>query len=137
MLDMEVCRKTFDAFDRDKSGYLDLEELADDDRFKTNADRVANRSELHRILGERLSAETKEYWVELFQEKGVPAGPVNEIGTGFQLAESLGLDPIDDFDGTRSPASPLGLGTTPPKTRMAPPELDQHGEEIRAWLAQQ
>jgi hypothetical protein len=28
MLDMEVCRKTFEAFDRDKSGYLDLEELA-------------------------------------------------------------------------------------------------------------
>ena len=26
-LDMESCRKTFDAFDRDKSGYLDLEEL--------------------------------------------------------------------------------------------------------------
>ncbi len=26
-IDMETCRKTFDAFDRDKSGYLDLEEL--------------------------------------------------------------------------------------------------------------
>lgn len=116
---------------------LELEELAEDERFQNNAARVENRAELHRILGERLSAETKEYWVEVFHEKGVPAGPVNEIGTGFELAESLGLDPIDDFDGTRSPASPLGLSSTPPKTRLAPPDLDQHGEEIRAWLSQQ
>lgn len=27
VLDMEVCRKTFEAFDRDRSGYLDLDEL--------------------------------------------------------------------------------------------------------------
>ena len=27
ILDMDVCRKTFDAFDRDRSGYLDLDEL--------------------------------------------------------------------------------------------------------------
>jgi len=114
---------------------LGLEELAEDDRFRTNADRVENRAELHRILGERLAAETREHWVELFRENGVPAGPVNTIGTGFELAESLGLDPVDEFDGTRSPASPLGLSETPPETRMGPPELDQHGEEIRAWLA--
>ena len=28
LLDMEVCRKTFETFDRDNSGYLDLDELA-------------------------------------------------------------------------------------------------------------
>jgi crotonobetainyl-CoA:carnitine CoA-transferase CaiB-like acyl-CoA transferase len=116
---------------------LDLEELAGDDRFCSNAARVENRADLHRILEERLATETWEHWVTLFLENGVPAGPVNSIGTGFELAESLGLDPVDEFEGTRSPASPLGLGNTPPETRMGPPELDQHGEEIRAWLSQQ
>ena len=113
---------------------LELEELADDERFRTNTDRVANRAELHEILEDHLETKPREYWVELFHEKGVPAGPVNTIGSGFELAEQLGLEPIDETDGTRSPASPLGLTGTPPETRMAPPELDEHGDEIRAWL---
>lgn len=113
---------------------LELEELADDERFRTNADRVANRADLHRILEDHLETKPREYWVELFHEKGVPAGPVNTIGSGFELAEQLGLEPIDEIDGTRSPASPLGLTGTPPETRLGPPELDEHGDEIRAWL---
>ncbi|MFM8889251.1 MAG: CaiB/BaiF CoA transferase family protein [Solirubrobacterales bacterium] len=113
---------------------LELEELADDERFRTNADRVANRDALHELISTHLDSQPRDYWVELFHEKGVPAGPVNSIQSGFELAEKLGLDPIDETDGTRSPASPLGLTETPPETRVGPPELDQHGDEIRAWL---
>ena len=113
---------------------LGLEELADDDRFRTNTDRVENRAALHEILEEHLETKPREHWVALFHEKGVPAGPVNTIGSGFELAERLGLEPIDEIDGTRSPASPLGLTGTPPETRRGPPELDEHGDEIRAWL---
>ncbi|MFM9053978.1 MAG: CoA transferase, partial [Solirubrobacterales bacterium] len=113
---------------------LELEELADDERFRTNADRVANRDALHELISAHLDSQPRDYWVELFHEKGVPAGPVNSIQSGFELAEKLGLDPIDETDGTRSPASPLGLTETPPETRVGPPELDQHGDEIRAWL---
>jgi len=113
---------------------LGLEELATDDRFRTNADRVENRDALHGIIEAHLETKPREHWVGLFHEMGVPAGPVNSIEAGFELAERLGLEPVDEIDGTRSPASPLGLTGTPAETRLPPPELDQHGEEIRAWL---
>jgi len=35
----------------------------------------------------------------------------------------------------KTPASPIGIADEPPETRLAPPEVDQHGEEIRAWLS--
>ncbi|MBU3691220.1 MAG: CoA transferase [Solirubrobacterales bacterium] len=113
---------------------LELEELADDERFRTNADRVANRDALHELISAHIGSRSRDDWVELFHEKGVPAGPVNSIEAGFELAEKLGLDPIDETDGTRSPASPLGLTETPTETRSGPPGLDEHGDEIRAWL---
>jgi len=64
----------------------------------------------------------------------VPAGPVNDIGDGFGLAEALGLDPVDETDGVRSPRSPLELSETPVATSRRPPSLDEDGDAIREWL---
>ncbi|HNG58095.1 MAG TPA: hypothetical protein PLX70_11685, partial [Solirubrobacterales bacterium] len=64
----------------------------------------------------------------------VPAGPVNTIDRGFAVAEALGLDPIDEIDGVRTPASPIRLGRTPAETRLPPPAENAHSEEIRDWL---
>jgi crotonobetainyl-CoA:carnitine CoA-transferase CaiB-like acyl-CoA transferase len=114
---------------------LGAPQLAADERFLTNSLRVENRLALRPEIESRLELDSVSYWSDALNEAGVPAGPVNDIGGGFGLAEQLGLDPVDEIAGMRSPASPLGLGATPTETRMPPPELDQHGDEIRAWLA--
>ncbi len=108
--------------------------LAEDPRFSSNSARVEHRSELRPELESRLGLDSVEYWVRVLSEAGVPAGPVNDIGAGFRLAESLGLRPVDDFDGIRTPRSPFRLSSTPTETRTRPPELDEQGAEIRAWL---
>ena len=115
-------------------GALGLEDAADDPRYATNADRVANREQLRRAIEGALASKDVAEWTELLNAAGVPAGPVNDIGGGYRMAGELGLDPVDEFEGTRTPASPIGIEGLPPVTRMAPPELDQHGDEIRAWL---
>ena len=115
-------------------GALGLEDAADDSRYATNADRVANREELRRAIEGALASKDVAEWTGLLNAAGVPAGPVNDIGGGYRMAGELGLDPVDEFEGTRTPASPIGIEGLPPVTRMAPPELDQHGDEIRAWL---
>ena len=51
---------------------------------------------------------------------------VNDIGAAFELAESLGLEPVDEHDGVRTVSSPLGLRGTPATTRRRPPRLDEH-----------
>lgn len=108
--------------------------LAEDSRFGGNSDRVGNREALRPELESRLGLDSVAYWTDALNEAGVPAGPVNDIGGGFEMADSLGLEPVDEYDGIRSPRSPLELSATPTSTRRRPPELDQHGADLRKWL---
>jgi crotonobetainyl-CoA:carnitine CoA-transferase CaiB-like acyl-CoA transferase len=109
-------------------------ELAGDERFAGNQARVAHRAELRQLIERHLAAEPVATWVDRLRRAGVPAGRVNDVGEAFELARELGLDPVDELDGVRTVASPLGLRGTPPRTRRRPPALDEHGDEIRAWL---
>ena len=109
-------------------------ELGDDPRFVTNPDRVANRDALRALLESSLARLTAAQWTERLRDAGVAAGPVNDIPAAFELARSLGLDPVDETGGVRTVASPLGLRSTPATTRRRPPRLDEHGDEIRVWL---
>ena len=56
------------------------------------------------------------------------------IGEAFSLADRLGLDAVDDTDGVRTVAFPAQLSETPAVADRRPPELDEHGEEIRSFL---
>lgn len=119
---------------RELARTLGAPQLIEDGRFTTNSDRVKNRDALRSEIESRLGLDSVSYWADALNAAGVPAGPVNDIGAGFALAESLDLEPVDEFDGIRSPASPLGLSATPVTTRRRPPVLDEHGAEIRSWL---
>lgn len=109
-------------------------ELAGDPRFATNAARVEHHGALRPLLEEVLARGDRATWAARLHEAGVPAGPVNDLAGAFDLATSLGLDAIDEHAGVRTPGSPIGLNDTPPTTRRPPPGLDEHGDEIRAWL---
>jgi crotonobetainyl-CoA:carnitine CoA-transferase CaiB-like acyl-CoA transferase len=76
--------------------------LADDARFATNPQRVANRDALHSAIEERLAGASAAEWVTRFSAVGVPAGLVNTIAEAIAFAESLGLDPVaETADGER------------------------------------
>jgi crotonobetainyl-CoA:carnitine CoA-transferase CaiB-like acyl-CoA transferase len=115
---------------------LEMPELATDNRFATNPDRVANRAHLRKLIEGRMAGASASEWVDRLRARGVPAGPVNDVAAAFELAESLGLGPIDDREGIRTVASPLGLERTPPRTARRPPRLDEHGDEIRRLLSE-
>jgi crotonobetainyl-CoA:carnitine CoA-transferase CaiB-like acyl-CoA transferase len=114
---------------------LEIPEVATDPRFATNPDRVANRSELRKLIEGRMAGAPASEWVGKLRAGGVPAGPVNDVAAAFELADTLGLGPVDDREGARTVASPLGLERTPPRTARRPPRLDEHGDEIRRWLS--
>ena len=54
-------------------------ELAEDERFATNAPRVRNNAALTPILVEALAAQDRDFWVEGCARAGVPCGPINTI----------------------------------------------------------
>lgn len=109
-------------------------DLPDDARFATNRGRVEHEATLREALENALGLEDRATWTERLAAAGVPAGPVNDVAGAFALAEQVGLDVVDEHGGVRTPGSPIGLYDTPAVTRRRPPRLDEHGEEVRAWL---
>jgi crotonobetainyl-CoA:carnitine CoA-transferase CaiB-like acyl-CoA transferase len=112
-----------DSLYRRFCGVLELPELVDDPRFRTNPERVAHRDELIPVIEERLATRTADEWFELLREVGVPAGPVNDMAGAFSFAERLGLDPVVDVEGSRSVRNPVRMSATPATYRSPAPRL--------------
>ena len=110
-------------------------ELANDPRFADNPSRVANRAVLKELLEQRLRTREATEWIEMFTAAKIPAGRVNTIGQAFELAESLGLNPIAETQATgldgnthtlRSVAMPIDFSETPPNYDLPPPGVGEH-----------
>jgi crotonobetainyl-CoA:carnitine CoA-transferase CaiB-like acyl-CoA transferase len=118
---------------------LGLPDLVDDPRFRRNEDRTANRDELRPLLVERLRTRSKMDWFRDIIGAGVPCGPINTIDQGVAFAEEIGLDPVVTVgEGTAAVPSvrnPITFSATEAEYRLPPPTLDEHGAEIREWLA--
>ena len=110
---------------------LGVAELASDERFRTNESRVAHRGELRELLEARLAEQPRAAWRDALSAAAVPAGPVHGLDEAFSLATMLGLDVVDETDGVRTVSFPVHLSRTPATTRLRPPDLDEHGNELR------
>lgn len=117
---------------------LGIPAVADDERFAHNADRTRNRDELRPLLLERLSRRSADELFIALNAAGVPCGPINSIGEGVELAESLGLAPkVEVGDGDRAVTlvrNPIRFGDADLRYDLPPPRLGEQSEEITAWL---
>jgi crotonobetainyl-CoA:carnitine CoA-transferase CaiB-like acyl-CoA transferase len=109
--------------------------LPADERFATNEARVANVDALAEELEAVFRTQPAEHWVGVLRAANVPVGPINRVDEAFALAAELGLEPVDETHGVPLVAPPLRLDGSRPPVRLPPPRLDEHGDEIRAWLA--
>ncbi|AIJ22243.1 CaiB/BaiF CoA transferase family protein [Amycolatopsis methanolica] len=116
---------------------LGITEVAEDPRFARNADRTENREELRPILVDRLKRRGAVEWFDLLVAAGVPCGPINTIDGGFAMAERFELDPVVTVGGIPTTRHPIRFSATPVSYRLPPPELDEHGAEIRKWLEEE
>jgi crotonobetainyl-CoA:carnitine CoA-transferase CaiB-like acyl-CoA transferase len=118
---------------------LGAPELADDPRFARNEGRTANRAELRPLLAERLQRRPAAEWFSELIGAGVPCGPINTVDRGIEFATGIGLEPVvtagHGDNAVNSVRHPLTFSVSPPRYDLPPPRLDEHGEEIRAWLA--
>ena len=114
---------------------IGYEGLADDERFATNPDRVANREELVGILQQRFSERAAEEWVEEIRAAGVPCGPVNTLAEALADGHLSSTDMLQTVEhplaGTlRMLASPVLVDGERPPVRRPPPTLGQHTGEV-------
>ena len=114
---------------------LGLPHLAQDPRFRTNADRVAYRAQLRKILAGLLRTAGADEWSGLLLAQGIPVGPVNSLDEAFAFAASLGLPAIVDVltesgAPSRQVANPIALSRTPASYRLPPPGLGEHTDHV-------
>ena len=109
-------------------------ELATDERFASNSERVVHRDALIELLSGIFAEESAQVWTVRLTAAGVPAGPVNDSREAYDFAQRLGLEPIVELDGVKSTRSPMRLSRTPADPQTRPPRLGEHNDELRDWL---
>ena len=114
-------------------------DLCDDDRFRTNAARVAHRDHLIPRLRDLFSTRTTAAWIDLLLSIGVPVGPINDVATALEDDQVQARDMVQVVDHpTEGPVKILGpvakLSRTPAAVRCAPPPLGHDTEEVLITL---
>jgi crotonobetainyl-CoA:carnitine CoA-transferase CaiB-like acyl-CoA transferase len=117
-----------------------LDALCTDDRFATNAARVANREALIPAVAQAMTAKTTAQWITALEAAGVPCGPINTIDQAFAdphvlaRAAAQHLTRKDGVDVTLV-ASPLRLSATPVRADHAPPPLGADTDDVLSRVA--
>ncbi|MBC3907489.1 CaiB/BaiF CoA transferase family protein [Undibacterium umbellatum] len=112
-----------------------LPELADDPRFSTNPQRVEHRDVLVPILANMVRLKSKQEWISMLEEAGVPCGPINKLNEVFEdpqvLARQMQIKlPHPTAGQVKLVASPMKLSATPVTYSSAPPLLGQHTQTV-------
>ncbi|MEE1612234.1 CaiB/BaiF CoA transferase family protein [Microvirga sp. CF3016] len=120
-------------------------ELAQDERFRTNASRVGHRAELVPLLTELTLKFTREDLLSALEGQGVPAGPINTVADVFDdpqvIARGLRIDlPSQAARGGAIPSvrSPIVMDGQPMAAGRPSPRLGEHTDEVLSdpsWIA--
>jgi crotonobetainyl-CoA:carnitine CoA-transferase CaiB-like acyl-CoA transferase len=118
---------------------------ADEERFRTNRERVAHRSDLVAVIEGIFAAEPAEHWLALLQAAGIPAGKVRSMDDVYAWdqvrSQGLVLEVEHPAYGRMDlTGSPLRLDENAfsggREQHLPPPLLGEHNDAIRAWLTE-
>jgi formyl-CoA transferase/CoA:oxalate CoA-transferase len=103
-------------------------ELADDERFRTNPDRVAHREELFDAIAETLRTRTSADWEARLTEAGVPVSPVRDLSEVLAHEQTRALGIVQQLGGGTTVALPLRFDGERPRYSSPPPPLGGQAE---------
>jgi crotonobetainyl-CoA:carnitine CoA-transferase CaiB-like acyl-CoA transferase len=118
---------------------LGREDLVADDRYETNADRVANRDTLEPELEAEIAEYTTDEIVDLMRDHDVPATPINRMDDVYthpqvQAREMRASVEHPSVGTVEMPGVPMHFSRTPATVRSHPPELGEHTTEVLRGL---
>lgn len=119
---------------------LDIAEMAQDPRFRTNRDRWANKPALLLLLEAALAKHTAAEWTELLNQAGIASGPINDFAAVLadpQVVHRGLVREMPDRDaGTLTfIGNPVRLSETPARYDLPPPHLGEHTRAVlQDWL---
>ena len=123
-----------DKFFRNLCTAMGTPELAEDERFRTNDRRVANRDALDEVVAAFLADLPRSQALETFWAHDVIVGPVNEYADVFADPQVIHNEMVVDVAHHSGPLRvtgvPVHLSDTPGSVRLAPPGLGEHTDEV-------
>jgi crotonobetainyl-CoA:carnitine CoA-transferase CaiB-like acyl-CoA transferase len=117
------------------SKLLGRPELADDERFRMNPDRVHNRDALSAIIQERFRGDAAAVWLERLTAAGVPAAPVLDVAQVVEHPQTEALAllqalPHPAVPDERLVGLPISVGDERLRHRSPAPSLGQHTADV-------
>jgi formyl-CoA transferase len=117
----------------------EIEELAEDPKFRTNPKRVENRKELIGILDKVILKKRGEEWIKLCRDNGIPCGPINTIDKVFSNPQVLNRDMVVEMNHPSAgkiklAGIPIKLSHAPSLVRTPPPLLGEHTNQVLSDL---
>ncbi len=108
--------------------------LAEDIRFATNGDRVANRAVLIPLVTAILARRSRAEWLAELATRGIPSSPVHTLGelSAHPQTEASGMVLRDGS--FQTVASPLRVDGERLALRLRPPALGEHSRAVLAEL---
>jgi formyl-CoA transferase len=102
--------------------------------WKSRQQRTENRKAVNDAIGEITRHKPSAHWVELFEEAGVPCGPINTIDQTFADPQVKHLGMAAPVKGPKGEFhivnSPINMEGTAKKIRRPTPKAGEHTDEI-------
>jgi crotonobetainyl-CoA:carnitine CoA-transferase CaiB-like acyl-CoA transferase len=121
-------------------GVAGCPEIADDERFARNQDRVRHRATLVPVLEAIFKTRNKADWLSALEAAKVPGGPINNLAEVFADPQVRHRAMVQRWqhplvDAVDLVASPLKLSATPVRNDLPPPMLGEHTADVLTdWL---
>jgi len=114
-------------------------EWTEDERFITNSARMANKPALITMMTEILATRPAVHWLAEFDNAGVPAGPVNNIGQALMHPQSLAMGMVVEQEhpvagAIRTVGMPVKFSKTQPRYHRPPPRIGEDTVQILQGL---
>ena len=99
---------------------LGVPDLADDPRFRTNADRIGNLKALSELLSEKIAPLTKNELAQDLIARGVPASAIRDVREVLDDEHVRHREMVVEMGDYRGVGFPIKLTDTPASVRQAP-----------------
>jgi len=105
-----------------------------DERFASNAARVANRAQMVRLVSEAIRQKPAAEWLEQLEGAGIPAGPINGISQALSDVQAQHRQMVRTIAGIPLVGSPVRLDGARADSDLPPPGLGEHTADVLAAL---
>jgi crotonobetainyl-CoA:carnitine CoA-transferase CaiB-like acyl-CoA transferase len=116
-----------------------LQDIVDDEKFRTNADRVGCRAETIDRVGSAIAKRTVDYWNDSLAMAGVPCSPINSLAQLLNHPHTQESGMILNYDhpvagALKGIAQPILLNDEVRTAGLPPPMLGQHTDDVLGEL---